>query len=232
MKALWRNRHQVWQRLEENGQIAMKVVPSQIEFTLPSPKLGIESIPVIDPPWIPKTKAKISTIHESGQVGSAYTPLREWPPPPMHRDANRNLLSDAAVSYEKPKKAAGRGRPMCHPRRGRKATKRARKLSHHFGAHLGQGGARAQPLQRDLGGSRRGRQESNILESLLLDCFPLFQTRNQQIRRSRRPRRPLCIWPRPCSRPSSARLSSRSLSCWMITRFLLMEPPCMKWHIR
>lgn len=46
----------------------MKVVPSQIEFTLPSPKLGIESLPIIDPPWIPKTRTKISTIHESGQV--------------------------------------------------------------------------------------------------------------------------------------------------------------------
>ena len=47
----------------------MKVIPSQIEFTLPSPKLGIESIPVIDPPWTPKTKTKInSTIHEKGQV--------------------------------------------------------------------------------------------------------------------------------------------------------------------
>lgn len=68
-QALWRNRYQVWQRLEENGQIAMKVTPSQIEFTLPSPKLGIESIPVIDPPWTPKAKPKInSTIHESGQV--------------------------------------------------------------------------------------------------------------------------------------------------------------------
>lgn len=68
-QALWRNRHQVWQRLEENGQIAMKVTPSQIEFTLPSPKLGVESMPVIDPPWEPRYKPKITqTIHERGQV--------------------------------------------------------------------------------------------------------------------------------------------------------------------
>jgi len=46
----------------------MKVVPSQIEFTLPSPKVGIESLPVVDPPWLPKVKTKISTIHDSGQV--------------------------------------------------------------------------------------------------------------------------------------------------------------------
>ena len=46
----------------------MKVAPSQIEFTLPSPKLGIESLPVIDPPWVPKFKTKINTIHDRGQV--------------------------------------------------------------------------------------------------------------------------------------------------------------------
>ena len=46
----------------------MKVVPSQIEFTLPSPKLGVECLPVVDPPWLPKIKTKINTIHDSGQV--------------------------------------------------------------------------------------------------------------------------------------------------------------------
>ena len=75
MKALWRNRQQVWQRLEENGQISMKVAPSQIEFTLPSPKLGIESLPVIDPPWVPKFKTKINTIHDRGQVSIPPCPI-------------------------------------------------------------------------------------------------------------------------------------------------------------
>lgn len=69
LQALWRNRHQVWQRLEENGQITMKVTPSQIEFTLPSPKLGVEAMPVIDPPWEPKFKTKYNNaLHERGQV--------------------------------------------------------------------------------------------------------------------------------------------------------------------
>jgi hypothetical protein len=67
-QALWKNRHQVWQRLEENGQIAMKVVPSQIEFTLPSPKLGVESNPVIDAPWEPRSRNKNVTLHDRGQV--------------------------------------------------------------------------------------------------------------------------------------------------------------------
>ena len=68
-QALWRNRHQVWQRLEENGQLAMKVTPSQIEFTLPSPKLGLESSQVIDAPWEPRMKTKVSNaVHDRGQV--------------------------------------------------------------------------------------------------------------------------------------------------------------------
>lgn len=47
----------------------MKVVPSQIEFTLPSPKLGIENTLVIDSPWETKIKTKINnTIHERNQV--------------------------------------------------------------------------------------------------------------------------------------------------------------------
>ena len=47
----------------------MKVTPSQIEFTLPSPKLGLESSQVIDAPWEPKMKTKVSNaMHDRGQV--------------------------------------------------------------------------------------------------------------------------------------------------------------------
>ena len=56
LQVLWKNRYQVWPRLEENGQINMKVTPNQIEFTLPSPKIGIENLPVVDPPWMHKLK--------------------------------------------------------------------------------------------------------------------------------------------------------------------------------
>ena len=60
----------MWSRLEENGQINMKVTPSQIEFTLPSPKIGIENLPVVDPPWMPKLKTKVENldIRRRGQV--------------------------------------------------------------------------------------------------------------------------------------------------------------------
>ena len=53
------SRHQIWCRLEENGHISMKIPPSQIEFTLPSPKIGIETLPMVDPAWMPKSKTKV-----------------------------------------------------------------------------------------------------------------------------------------------------------------------------
>jgi hypothetical protein len=53
---------QVWSRLEENGHINMRVLPSQIEFTLPSPKIGIETLPLVDPAWLPRSKTKLDNI--------------------------------------------------------------------------------------------------------------------------------------------------------------------------
>ncbi len=56
----------------------MKVTPSQIEFTLPSPKLGIEMMPVIDPSWVPRVKTKINnTLHERGQMLLSATKSRK-----------------------------------------------------------------------------------------------------------------------------------------------------------
>lgn len=51
---LWKNRFQVWPRMEEGAHSTFKVPPPGIEFTLPSPKIGIESLPVVDPPWSPR----------------------------------------------------------------------------------------------------------------------------------------------------------------------------------
>lgn len=51
---LWKSRFQVWPRMEENAHMTFKVPPPGIEFTLPSPKIGIESLPVVDPPWSPR----------------------------------------------------------------------------------------------------------------------------------------------------------------------------------
>ena len=42
LKKIVNSRYQIWSRLEENGHINMKILPSQIEFTLPSPKVTKE----------------------------------------------------------------------------------------------------------------------------------------------------------------------------------------------
>ncbi|KXJ74140.1 hypothetical protein RP20_CCG014272 [Aedes albopictus] len=55
---LWKNRFQVWPRMEEGAHLSFKVPPPGIEFTLPSPKIGIESLPVVDPPWSPRQQNK------------------------------------------------------------------------------------------------------------------------------------------------------------------------------
>lgn len=57
-QVLWKCRFQVWPRMEDGAHIAFKVPPPGIEFTLPSPKIGIECLPVVDPPWTPRTKTK------------------------------------------------------------------------------------------------------------------------------------------------------------------------------
>ncbi|XP_058813943.1 protein unc-80 homolog isoform X3 [Topomyia yanbarensis] len=57
-QVLWKNRFQVWPRMEEGAHLSFKVPPPGIEFTLPSPKIGIESLPVVDPPWSPRQQNK------------------------------------------------------------------------------------------------------------------------------------------------------------------------------
>lgn len=55
---MWKLRYQVWPRMEEGASMTFKVPPPGIEFTLPSPKIGIESLAVVDPPWCPQAKDK------------------------------------------------------------------------------------------------------------------------------------------------------------------------------
>ncbi|XP_037920959.1 protein unc-80 homolog [Hermetia illucens] len=57
-QVLWKCRFQVWPRMEDGAHVSFKVPPPGIEFTLPSPKIGIESLPVVDPPWSPRQQTK------------------------------------------------------------------------------------------------------------------------------------------------------------------------------
>lgn len=59
---LWRFRHQVWPRMEEGAPIHFKLPPPGIDFTLPSPTIGLPSHTPIDPPWMPHFKAKIEEV--------------------------------------------------------------------------------------------------------------------------------------------------------------------------
>ncbi|XP_063984989.1 protein unc-80 homolog isoform X3 [Diachasmimorpha longicaudata] len=61
-QVLWKLRYQVWPRMEEMAHLTFKVPPPGIEFTLPSPKIGIESLPVVDPPWMPQGKTKVEEV--------------------------------------------------------------------------------------------------------------------------------------------------------------------------
>lgn len=66
-------RYQVWPRMEENAHALFKVPPPGIEFTLPSPKIGIESLEVVDSPWelLVKTKVEEVTINQERHVSMA-----------------------------------------------------------------------------------------------------------------------------------------------------------------
>ncbi|XP_044757175.1 protein unc-80 homolog [Coccinella septempunctata] len=65
-QVLWKMRYQVWPRMEDGAHALFKVPPPGIEFTLPSPKIGIESLDVVDSPWelFVKTKVEEVTINQ------------------------------------------------------------------------------------------------------------------------------------------------------------------------
>ncbi|MGH0124428.1 UNVERIFIED_CONTAM: hypothetical protein FKN15_055337 [Acipenser sinensis] len=56
---LWRFRFQVWPRMEEGAQQIFKIPPPSINFTLPSPILGMPCVPMFDPPWVPQSTGSV-----------------------------------------------------------------------------------------------------------------------------------------------------------------------------
>ncbi|KAB1279135.1 Protein unc-80-like protein [Camelus dromedarius] len=66
---LWRFRYQVWPRMEEGAQQIFKIPPPSINFTLPSPVLGMPSVPMFDPPWVPQCSGSVQDpINEDQSV--------------------------------------------------------------------------------------------------------------------------------------------------------------------
>ena len=54
--------------MEDTAHLGFKVPPPGIEFTLPSPKIGIEALPVVDPSWMPQVRSALSTDGDRGIV--------------------------------------------------------------------------------------------------------------------------------------------------------------------
>lgn len=52
------------------GYFQSQMPPPNIDFTLPSPTIGLPSQTVVDPPWTPHFKAKIEevTVNQEGTV--------------------------------------------------------------------------------------------------------------------------------------------------------------------
>lgn len=48
--------------MEEGAAHSFKVPPHAIEFTLPSPRIGVESLPVVDPPWMPHVRTRVQEV--------------------------------------------------------------------------------------------------------------------------------------------------------------------------
>ncbi|KAL3119939.1 hypothetical protein niasHT_007067 [Heterodera trifolii] len=59
---LWRQRFHVWLKMEEGAQFIFKIPPPSIDFTLPSPSIGLSQLPVVDPPWMPPVKTKVEEL--------------------------------------------------------------------------------------------------------------------------------------------------------------------------
>ncbi|KAK6194683.1 hypothetical protein SNE40_000272 [Patella caerulea] len=78
---LWRFRYQVWPRMEEGANLFFKIPPPGIDFTLPSPTIGLPNLTVIDPPWMPHFKTKIEEVtinqEESKSLVTATTTRRK-----------------------------------------------------------------------------------------------------------------------------------------------------------
>lgn len=61
--------------MEEGAHNSFRIPPPGIEFTLTSPKIGIECLPIVDPPWMPQVETKVEevTIGQDTHVSFCFT---------------------------------------------------------------------------------------------------------------------------------------------------------------
>ncbi|KAG8197196.1 hypothetical protein JTE90_011351 [Oedothorax gibbosus] len=103
-QVLWKNRYQCWPRMEDGAHITFKVPPPNIEFTLPSPKIASERVPVADTPWMPHVKAKVEEV----TINQEQTLQRSFVTATKTRRKQQMELVQRALQEEEEKKRTER----------------------------------------------------------------------------------------------------------------------------
>ncbi|XP_033107470.1 protein unc-80 homolog, partial [Anneissia japonica] len=70
---LWHFRYQVWPRMEDKASYIFRVSPPSIDFTLPSPTIGLANIPVVAPPWMPDSGYELGDKVSTEEVSRSFT---------------------------------------------------------------------------------------------------------------------------------------------------------------
>ncbi|KAK7491630.1 hypothetical protein BaRGS_00017083 [Batillaria attramentaria] len=107
--ALWKFRYQVWPRMESDANLYFKLPPPSIDFTLPSPTIGLPraSLTVVDPPWMPHFKTKIEEVtvnqEETKSLVTATT---------TRRKQQQEMIRRALLAEEERKRVGRENFPM------------------------------------------------------------------------------------------------------------------------
>ncbi|GFR73733.1 Unc-80-like protein [Elysia marginata] len=105
--ALWKFRYQVWPRMEDGANMYFKLPPPSIDFTLPSPCIGLPSLTVIDPPWMPHFKTNIEEVtvnqEETKSLVTATT---------TRRKQQQEMIRKALLAEEERKREGRENFPM------------------------------------------------------------------------------------------------------------------------
>ncbi|XP_076436361.1 protein unc-80 homolog isoform X3 [Babylonia areolata] len=106
---LWKFRFQVWPRMECDANMYFKLPPPSIDFTLPSPTIGLPkaSLTVVDPPWMPHFKTKIEEVtvnqEETKSLVTATT---------TRRKQQQEMIRRALLAEEERKRVGRENFPM------------------------------------------------------------------------------------------------------------------------
>ncbi|KAH9525120.1 Protein unc-80 [Bulinus truncatus] len=104
---LWKFRYQVWPRMEEGANLYFKLPPPSIDFTLPSPTIGLPNLIVVDPPWMPHFKTNIEEVtvnqEETKSLVTATT---------TRRKQQQEMIRKALLAEEERKRIGRENFPM------------------------------------------------------------------------------------------------------------------------